>query len=58
MLFRSGYPDLVSVGGIVLNQSGQAIEVIAIWMAIYLSISVGTSLLMSAWDRANAIVER
>lgn len=53
-----GYPDLVSVGGIVLNQSGQAIEVIAIWMAIYLSISVGTSLLMNAWDRANAIVER
>jgi len=53
-----GYPDLVSVGGIVLNQSGQAIEVIAIWMAIYLTISVGTSMLMNAWDRANAIVER
>jgi general L-amino acid transport system permease protein len=53
-----GYPDLVSVGGIVLNQSGQAIEVIVIWMAIYLTISVGTSMLMNAWDRANAIVER
>lgn len=53
-----GYPDLVSVGGIVLNQSGQAIEVIAIWMAIYLTISIATSMLMNAWDRANAIVER
>lgn len=53
-----GYPDLVSVGGIVLNQSGQAIEVIAIWMAIYLTISVGTAMIMNAWDRANAIVER
>ena len=53
-----GYPDLVSIGGIVLNQSGQAIEVIAIWMAIYLTISVGTSLVMNAWDRSNAIVER
>ncbi|MER2607165.1 MAG: amino acid ABC transporter permease [Siculibacillus sp.] len=53
-----GYPDLVSVGGIVLNQSGQAIEVIAIWMAIYLTISVGTAMVMNAWDRANAIVER
>ena len=52
------YPDLVSVGGIVLNQSGQAIEVIAIWMAIYLTISVGTAMVMNAWDRANAIVER
>lgn len=53
-----GYPDLVSVGGIVLNQSGQAIEIIVIWMAIYLTTSVVTSMLMNAWDRANAIVER
>ena len=53
-----GYPDLVSVGGIVLNQSGQAIEVIAIWMAIYLSTSIVTSFLMNMWDRSHAIVER
>lgn len=53
-----GYPDLVSVGGIVLNQSGQAIEVIAIWMAIYLTTSIVTSFLMNMWDRSHAIVER
>ncbi|NLH80006.1 MAG: amino acid ABC transporter permease [Phyllobacteriaceae bacterium] len=53
-----GYPDLVSTGGIVLNQSGQAIEVIAIWMAIYLGTSVITALVMNAYNRRMAIVER
>jgi general L-amino acid transport system permease protein len=53
-----GYPDLVSTGGIVLNQSGQAIEVIAIWMAIYLGTSVLTSLVMNTYNRRMAIVER
>ena len=52
------YPDLVSVGGIVLNQSGQAIEVIAIWMAIYLGISVMTAMIMNTYNRRMAIVER
>ncbi len=52
------YPDLVSVGGIVLNQSGQAIEVIAIWMAIYLGTSVLTALIMNTYNRRVAIVER
>lgn len=52
------YPDLVSVGGIVLNQSGQAIEVIAIWMAIYLGTSVLTALVMNTYNRRMAIVER
>ena len=52
------YPDLVSLGGIVLNQSGQAIEVIAIWMAIYLGISVTTALIMNSYNRRMAIVER
>lgn len=52
------YPDLVSVGGIVLNQSGQAIEVIVIWMAIYLGTSVMTAMVMNAYNRRMAIVER
>ncbi|TBW33634.1 amino acid ABC transporter permease [Siculibacillus lacustris] len=53
-----GYPDLVSTGGIVLNQSGQSIEVIAIWMAIYLGTSVLTALIMNGYNRRMAIVER
>ena len=33
-----GYPDLVAMGGTVLNQTGQAIEIIGIWMAVYLTL--------------------
>lgn len=35
-----GYPDLVNVGGTVINQSGQAIEVILVWMGVYLCFSL------------------
>jgi general L-amino acid transport system permease protein len=45
-----GYPDLVSVfAGTTLSQTGQAIEIIAITMAIYLIISLLTSALMSIY---------
>ena len=52
-----GYQDLVSIGGTVLNQSGQAIEVVAIWMVVYLSLSLGTSAFMNWYNRHIAIVE-
>ena len=38
-----GYPDLVAIGGTILNQTGQAIEVVAIWMVVYLGLSLLTS---------------
>jgi general L-amino acid transport system permease protein len=45
-----GYPDLVSVfAGTALNQTGQAIEIIAITMGVYLAISLVTSAVMSAY---------
>jgi len=45
-----GYPDLVSVfAGTALSQTGQAIEIVAITMAIYLVISLLTSALMSLY---------
>jgi general L-amino acid transport system permease protein len=54
-----GYPDLVQVfAGSVLNITGQAVEVIAITMAVYLSISLVTSLLMNLYGRTVAIAER
>jgi general L-amino acid transport system permease protein len=47
-----GYPDLVQVFmGTVLNQTGQAVEVIAITMAVYLAISLFTSLIMNLYNR-------
>lgn len=53
------YPDLVSVfAGTVLNQTGQAIEVIAITMAVYLVISLITSYVMNIYNARVAIVER
>ncbi|MGC1532187.1 MAG: ABC transporter permease subunit [Bradyrhizobium sp.] len=46
-----GYPDLVSVfAGTALNQTGQAIEIIAITMGVYLLISLVTSALMSFYN--------
>jgi general L-amino acid transport system permease protein len=54
-----GYPDLVQVfAGTVLNQTGQAIEVIGITMAVYLFISLVTSIGMNFYNRRVAIVER
>ena len=51
-----GYPDLVSVfAGTVLNQTGQAIEILSIVMAIYLALSLVTSLLMNLYNRAHAM---
>ncbi|HZP21220.1 MAG TPA: amino acid ABC transporter permease [Bauldia sp.] len=54
-----GYPDLVSVfAGTVLNQTGQAVEAIFITMAVYLAISLVTSLAMNIFNRRVALVER
>jgi general L-amino acid transport system permease protein len=47
-----GYPELVSVfAGTVLNQTGQAVEVIAITMAVYLAISLAIAGAMSLYNR-------
>jgi general L-amino acid transport system permease protein len=54
-----GYPDLVQVfAGTVLNQTGQAVEVIAVTMAVYLTISLVTSLAMNWYNSRIALVER
>ncbi len=53
-----GYPDLMAVGGTVLNQTGQAVEVVAIWMAVYLGISLITSAFMNWFNAKMALVER
>jgi len=53
-----GYPDLVATGGTVLNQTGQAIEVVAIWMVVYLGLSLTTSAFMNWFNSKMALVER
>ncbi len=52
------YPDLVAVGGIILSQSGQAIEIIGLWMLVYLSISLATSAFMNWYNAKMKLVER
>ncbi len=53
-----GYPDLFSIAGTTINQTGQAVEGIAMIMAVYLGISLAISLLMNLYNRAVALVER
>jgi general L-amino acid transport system permease protein len=53
-----GYPDLVAVGGTILNQTGQSIEVVAIWMLVYLGLSLSTSAFMNWFNARMALVER
>jgi general L-amino acid transport system permease protein len=53
-----GYPDLFSVAGTTINQTGQAVEGIAMIMAVYLTISLIISALMNVYNRAVALVER
>jgi general L-amino acid transport system permease protein len=53
------YPDLTAVfAGTVLNQTGQAVEIIAITMAVYLTISLLTSAYMNWYNARKALVER
>jgi general L-amino acid transport system permease protein len=53
-----GYPDLVSIANTTMNQTGQAVEGIAMIMAVYLVISLLISLFMNLYNRAVALVER
>ena len=53
------YPDIVLVfAGTVLMQTGQAVEVIALTMAVYLTLSLLISLVMNWYNKSIALVER
>ncbi len=53
-----GFQDIVSIANTTLNQTGQAIEGIAVIMAVYLSISLSISLFMNWYNAHIALVER
>ena len=53
-----GFSDLVAVGGTTLNQTGQSIEVVVVWIVVYLGLSVLTSLFMNWFNAKMALVER
>ncbi len=53
-----GYPDLVNISNTALNQTGRALECIALVMAVYLGLSLLTATLMNAYNRRVAMKER
>lgn len=53
-----GYPDMVSVGGTMIGQNGQAVEVIGMWMAVYLTINLFVSALMNYANKKFQLEER
>ncbi len=53
-----GYPDVVSIANTALNQTGRAVECIAIVMLVYLTTSLSTALLMNWYNSRAAIKER
>jgi general L-amino acid transport system permease protein len=50
-----GYPDLVSTANTAINQTGQAVEGIAIIMAVYLTVSLSISTFMNWYNRRIAL---
>jgi general L-amino acid transport system permease protein len=53
-----GYQDVVSVANTTLNQTGQAIEAIALIMAVFLVISLSISFFMNWYNARRALAER
>jgi general L-amino acid transport system permease protein len=53
-----GFADLVAVGNNVLNPTGQSIEVVAVWMAFYLGLSIIISVAMNWFNARIALTER
>ena len=53
-----GYPDLVSIAATSLNQTGRAIECIALVMACYLTLSLLTSAVMNVYNRRARVKDR
>jgi general L-amino acid transport system permease protein len=53
-----GFPDFVSVANTTINQTGQAVEGVALIMAVYLVFSLSTSAFMNWYNKKVALVER
>ncbi|RJR50542.1 MAG: amino acid ABC transporter permease [Desulfobacteraceae bacterium] len=53
-----GYPDFVSVANTTMNQTGQAVEGVAMIMAVYLLFSLSTSAFMNWYNKRIRLVER
>jgi general L-amino acid transport system permease protein len=50
-----GFPDLVSILNTTANVTGQALEVIALMLGAYLTLSLATSAIMNAYNRSHVL---
>ncbi|MGH8422671.1 MAG: ABC transporter permease subunit, partial [Pseudomonas fluorescens] len=46
-----GYPELVSAGNTAMNQTGQAIELISIFMLVYVTVNIITTRVIGLWEK-------
>jgi general L-amino acid transport system permease protein len=53
-----GYPELFFIGKTTINQAGRAVQIFILIMAVYLSISLITSLILNIYNRRFQLVER
>ena len=53
-----GFPDFVSIANTTMNQTGQAVEAVALIMMVYLIFSLSTSLIMNIYNRSISLRER
>jgi general L-amino acid transport system permease protein len=53
-----GYPEIVNIGNTIMNQTGQAVEMVTIMMIIYFTLSLITSVLMNLYNRRVALKGR
>jgi general L-amino acid transport system permease protein len=53
-----GYPELFFIGKTTINQAGRAVQIFGVIMAVYLSISLMTSLILNIYNKRIQLVER
>jgi general L-amino acid transport system permease protein len=58
LAFFIGYPELFSIGRIMINQAGRAVPVFAMIMVTYLMMSLLTSFILNVYNRRIQFVER
>ncbi len=52
------FADIVAVGTTILNQTGQSLPVVIVWMAFFLTVSLSISAVVNYYNRKLRLVER
>jgi general L-amino acid transport system permease protein len=52
------YADIVAVGFTIMNQTGQSLPVVVVWMAFFVTMSLSISAIVNYYNRKMMLVER